>query len=514
MRDLRQYGVRGLPALAAFLCAVSMLVVLPLIFRDAFFDINRVKVDWVCAVVPVLALASLVCCCAARQRLPRDAGAWGILLSMALFLLACVLSAARQGFSEAVLRGSQGRGCGLVFLLCCGAAVLAIAAGQLRGRVLSWLIGIASGCVALLGVLNALGIDPLHFYAGIAPGQEKLFYSTIGNLDFFGGYVAMLLPVTAVWFVVSRGWAVRCAALLGTILCEAAIAAAGSDSAFAAAQLGFAVLLLLSGDDWRRMAGALLLWALSFAMLPIMQRLLLASVRHRAYTGLFLALCEQGVAAGACALLVLAAALCLWLGHRGKRAPGRNRLMVCFFAAVAVMLLAVLAAVYRFTVLEPERELGTLAGFLRFDDSWGTRRGFVYRCAVRALADYSPADWLLGRGVDCTRAILTPYFDNPDMLRYGVFNDAHCQVLQYLLTIGLPGALSLLACHVLALRACWRRANQDPLLAGICASLSAYTVVALVSVAQPILMATYLSVVAVAVSRMLHLAAQEGHHES
>ena len=62
MRDLRQYGVRGLPALAAFLCAVSMLVVLPLIFRDAFFDINRVKVDWVCAVVPVLALASLVCC--------------------------------------------------------------------------------------------------------------------------------------------------------------------------------------------------------------------------------------------------------------------------------------------------------------------------------------------------------------------------------------------------------------------------------------------------------------------
>ncbi|MGN0996096.1 MAG: O-antigen ligase family protein [Candidatus Ventricola sp.] len=505
--------MRRLPALAAFLCAAAMLVALPLVFRNAFFDINRVKIDWVCGLMPALALFSLVCCLAARQRLPRDAGAWGILLSAALFLLACVLSAARQGFSEAVLRGSQGRGCGLVFLLSCGAAALAIAAGRLRGHALSWLIGLAGGCVALLGVLNALGIDPLHFYAGIAPGQEKLFLSTIGNLDFFGGYVAMLLPMTAVWFVAAKRWAVRCPALLGTIACEAAIAAAGSDSAFAAAQAGFAVLLTLCGDDWRCMGRALLLWALSFAALLIMQPLLLFSVRRRAYTGLFLALCQRGVAAGACALLVLAAVLCLWLGRRGVRAPGRNRLMVCFFVVGAAMLLAALAAIYRFTVLEPERELGALGDLLRFDDSWGTRRGFVYRRAVRALADYSTADWLLGRGVDCTRAILSPYFDNPDMLRYGVFNDAHCQVLQYLLTIGLPGTLSLIACHVLALHACWRRAAQDPLLTGVCASLGAYTVVALVSVAQPILMATYLSVVAVAVSRMLHLAAQEESYE-
>ena len=51
---------RALERGSALLCAVLMLCVLPLLFHNAFFDINRIKVQAVCTAVPPLALAFLV----------------------------------------------------------------------------------------------------------------------------------------------------------------------------------------------------------------------------------------------------------------------------------------------------------------------------------------------------------------------------------------------------------------------------------------------------------------------
>ena len=47
---------KRLPELISLICAAFMLCALPLLHRNAFFDINRFKVEVVCRVVPVLAL--------------------------------------------------------------------------------------------------------------------------------------------------------------------------------------------------------------------------------------------------------------------------------------------------------------------------------------------------------------------------------------------------------------------------------------------------------------------------
>ena len=511
MRDINKYQVPQLPALIAFLCACVMLTALPLVFRDAFFDINRVKVELVRGVAPAMCLTSLLCCVAAKQRMPRCRDARGVLAALACFLAACLISAARQGFSPAVLEGSEGRCSGLLFLLSCGAASLAIALGCLRGQISAALACLAVVLVALLGVLNAFGVDPLRFYEGIKQGQENQFLSTIGNLDFFGGYVAMMCPLLAGQSICAGRKSAAAIYALGTIAAQAGVAASGSDGAFLALQLGFAALAALSGDDLARLSRTLLLWALSFAALPVMFRLLLARGQEGLYTGLYLALRESGAAVCSCAVLAAAAVLCRRLYAKGVHAPGRQRMLAVLAVLLVLALIIGCAAIAYFTLVDPECELGALSAYLRFDDNWGTRRGFVYKRSVRALADYSPLDWLFGRGVDNARSILTPYFDDPAMLRYGVFNDAHCQPLQYLLTTGLFGALSLLALHALTLRACWRRAGDSALMTGVCAAFAAYTAVALVSAAQPILMVTYLSLAALAVSAMLHSAKEEGN---
>ena len=184
-------------------------------------------------------------------------------------------------------------------------------------------------------------------------------------------------------------------------------------------------------------------------------------------------------------------------------APGR-RLSVAIVAVMLIAVITLIGAILWFSCVDTESELGAAAALLRFNDDWGSRRGFVYVRSLRAYADYGIADKLFGRGVDLTRRILEPYNDNAKVLAQGTFNDAHCQPLQLLLTTGLLGALAFLAFYVLMLRTILHHAGEDALLTGVLASLAGYGMIMLLQVTQPILISTYLSLCALAISRIHH----------
>ena len=498
-----------LPGAIAFLAAWFMLCALPLVFNDQFFDINRIKVLWVLRAVPVLGVAMLIACfarraiCNVRSRMDRDVrvvamAQWG-------FVIACVLSCALTGFEEATLTGSEGRYCGLYFLLCCAIAYAVITAGALHGWGVCLLAGAVACVCSVLGVLNVLGVDPLGFYVGVQKSQRSLFVSTIGNVDFFGSYCSLLFPLCMGQTVFQKSRWQRWLFGVFSVCCALGVAASRSDCAFAAMQLSCLALLALAGDRFEQMSRLLALWAVSLLALPVVEALLSLSLFQIRLSGVMLLLCRARVPQMGAALCALGALVCAGMARRGRKAPGRRRLLRAILLGCLLVALLVLAAIFYFTVVDAQRDLGSAATFLRFDDEWGTRRGFVYRRALRAFAEYTPVQKLFGRGIDLTERILTPYFDNPKMLAYGVFNDAHNQVLQFLLTSGLLGACSLVAFHLLSLRALWKRAEEDAVLCGAFASLFGYTLTALLSVSQPILLAVYVSVSALGVSRLCHV---------
>ena len=134
-------------------------------------------------------------------------------------------------------------------------------------------------------------------------------------------------------------------------------------------------------------------------------------------------------------------------------------------------------------------------------------RGFVYIRSLRAFADYPLSDKLFGKGLGRALTALTPYFDNPDAIAQagGVFTDAHCQILQFLLTCGLFGASAFLAFYVSMLYTCAKAMGDDPILCGCFAALAGYLIVIAINVAQPILLSTYFPLCGLAVSRMRRL---------
>ena len=249
------------------------------------------------------------------------------------------------------------------------------------------------------------------------------------------------------------------------------------------------------------------LWAVCFALMPAARAVLSVSPYHPELDGLLQLLLETHAAQVFSAVFLLITVLFAVLNQRGVRAPSRRfmarMILIVLLAAVAVFL----AAVVWFTVYAPEADLGSLASLLRFDDMWGSVRGFVYKRSLRAFNDYTLTEKLFGRGLGQTLAILTPYCDNQVAIDAagGVFTDAHCQPLQFLLTCGLVGTVAFLAFYLFMMFALIKRMKNDPLLCGCFAALVGYWVVMLLNVAQPILLSTYFPLCALALSRMRRL---------
>ena len=146
--------------------------------------------------------------------------------------------------------------------------------------------------------------------------------------------------------------------------------------------------------------------------------------------------------------------------------------------------------------------LGDTASFLRFDGRWGLLRRFAWTRAMRAFADAGPAQKLFGAGMELTLRVLTPYSDDLSMLRTGAFNDPHCRLLQKLLTCGALGMAGFVLFYATVLVMLLCHAGRAPLLCGTFASVFAYSVVVLINVTQPILIATYFSICALGLSAL------------
>lgn len=507
-----------IPACIAELCAFFMLCVIPLYFDDAFFNINRCKVELVRLVLPVLCAAMVV---ALGINIVRKKAAFQPLcapdVAMALFLLACVVSCAAAGFTENVLEGTKGRNLGLWLMLCCGGAYYVIGLGKLSGRKLTALILTCAGICAALGILNGAGIDPLGFYKGIKKGQESTFLSTIGHFDFFGTYLVMMFGVGSGVYVFGKKPIMRIAAAVCAVVLALGMAISRTDSALLGMNLVCLAIAAQSCDDYGKMARASSLWGVCFAVLPAARAIANVSIYEPEFTGMPLVLCETHAAQGLTAFFILLAAVFMLLHKKGVRAPGRRMMMKIALIAVILAAVVLIAMIVWFTAVDTTTELGSMASFLRFDDMWGSARGFVYKRSIRAFNDFSWMEKLFGRGLGTTQATLTPYFDNQDAINLagGVFNDSHCQLLQLLLTCGVVGMLAFAAFYACMLITVLKHMKEDAILNGVFATLVGYIAIMMFNVMQPILIMVYFSVCGLGISRIRYLAQKEGvHHES
>lgn len=461
---------------------IAVLFVFPLYYKDFYFDILPAKYQFYYMSVVALAAAVLAAGLAMMIYDLRVCGGIHTKLFFAnfrlsnlkktltkpeLFLLAflavALISTLQSDYLYESFWGNEGRFTGLFLLLIYGICFwILFRLGRFNRWTLEFFL-ISSFFVCIFGITDYFDLNLLHFKDQMTKEQYTIFTSTFGNINTYTAFVSLNLGLSTLLFALdSRGW--KCLwHFICMLVAMAAMVTGQSDNAYLAlmALFGLAPLYLFQNWDGVKRYGVIA--ATFFTVIQIVDWLSLnMSDRVLELDGMFRVLVQLP---GLTFIVIAFWLLVVVLYVSGRFAANskwlqKGRLQKAWGIFLLLLALALLIVLVDANVLGNGGRYGALSNYVVFNDDWGTHRGYIWRIGMKNYLNQPLIHKLFGVGPD-TFGILT----GPDVYestrRYGeIFDSAHNEYLQYLVTIGplgLAAYLGFLGTSVWTMIRCGRR---------------------------------------------------------
>ncbi len=299
----------------------------------------------------------------------------------------------------------------------------------------------------ILGILNRFEVHPIEIF-----GQDTTFLATIGNINWYAGYLSIFVPI-GVGFTAGekrfskRFWFGVAYTVLGLI----ALLTQGSDSAALILAGTYGALLIFSLKDREGFRSFLMQMAILGAVMEVTGLLTRLLDEWYAFNdSLMTVICHRHVG-----LIILAASL---LFYRLSRLfeeismPWKEKLYEK--AAMALLSVAVIACTVYF-----------IRGF---DYSFGNNRGLIWSMSLDIFGSMSPWQKLVGVGQDCFYdfAYSDPVMAESlfNVFEGGQLTNAHCELITILVERGLLGVCSYLFLFGTALWHFWQNKRERSIL--------------------------------------------------
>lgn len=484
--------------------AIYMVIMMPgmlLVYQDFYFNILETKFIYyaVCTITMVMTVLGYLLLKGdegGRFR-PFSAVDGAVMLWGIIIVLSTLLSPEKKN----AMWGLKGRYTGCFLLLLYVAAYFCITRYY---RVKEWHMAVflaAGAFVCLFGITDFFDLDLLNFKEEIKETQRYMFCSTIGNINTYTSCVAMIMAFAGVMFGVSENKKKAAAYGICTMLAFVALILGESDNAYLSLAAFFGLLpfyffqtrrgikrylVLVAGFFMAAKGAAVVQTAMEGKVVPI--------------KGLFQIIAGYDhLTAVVVGLWCLAAASYVVDHFKGGNDRPASPWFVRGWAVLAAAVIALTVFVlYDVNEASNADRYGRAADYLLFNDSWGTNRGYIWRIAVENYRKLPLLQKIFGYGPD-TFGIITITNNYPEMVElYGqLFDNAHNEYLQYLVTIGPLGLASYVAVHVGAAVHVIRQKVKNPLKIAALFSVLCYASQAFVNINQPIatpIMWTFLAI--------------------
>ena len=352
---------------------------------------------------------------------------------------------------------------------------------------------IAACLPEIWGITDFFMLDLLHFHVGGAAEYIYTFVSSVGNINTYTNMVALHFGASITLFVLSDCKCEKLLTFVAVVISSFAIVMGISDNGLLAAGAIFAFLPFVAWTSRQHIIRFFVTFSI-FATSVLVTAYL--TTQHAT-----IAVADGGsvlVTIGKTKVFMLLTAA-LWLFtmviaamfHRkksdeqeGKTARAARRIWLALFIVAVVAVIAVLVDAN--SGRHPEI-WEAYKNVLIFSDTWGTGRGINWRFAWEFFTEKSSfLDKLIGNGPD-TYYIIT--MDNFKHLMkdagYGIFDSAHNEYLECLVTIGVLGTIAYIGMLATSLRQMLK--NRKNVYAVACGfAILAYAVQAVVNIAIPI----------------------------
>lgn len=473
----------------------AMFIIFPLYYTQQYSNIRHDKYDvfLVLSALLVVGEVFLLFALASKGKAKDNISAYKTLTTtdyaMLALLLVYVVSTIFSAYREDAFTGEAGRNNGCLIMIVYVAVYFIITREFSHWEYLFAAFALGSGIVFLLAVLNFYYIDPLNMYVGYEPADVENFSSTIGNKNLVSSFICVCLPALMLLFMNTKSRLLSAIYFIAEVLGFSALMVSDSDSGF----VGFFALLLLVLVYYIRKPNYMFKYFLSlFSMLLGAKVLFVFSVAAQGKVKELSSIPSFFVYTNGLSfvLILLTLILCGVFFIISRKNAEALLPKAVFYAAAAVVAACFLAVVYmiiKYTFIDTTSELNGISSYFRFDDKWGTHRGYIWRKSFEIFLDANIKDKLIGCGPDTLVYPFTPFFAELAS-RFGndSTNCAHNEYLNYLVTTGILGLAAYLAVIASFIVRAVKYAKHNPLIIVCAGSVICYSIQAIANITQPI----------------------------
>ena len=413
---------------------------------------------------------------------PFSAVDYSILLFYSVSLMSTILS----DYQLESITGQLGRHTGLIFLTMCVLAYFWISRYYDHKQSIILMFIITSCAICLLAILNYVNIDPLGYLENVY--CKRAFISTIGNINFFSSFVCLILPLSIMLYMLCKDKVSKIIYLTSCIFGFCGLIVGNSESGFFAIG-AFLIILFVYSLYNKNLFKLYLIILLSFIMsakfIYIISEIFKGQVRKLSSIPSLL------VYSNISNLFLIAIAAILILTSLNKKSIDVKKIIIIrkiiLSTIIACILIILLLFIY-FSFINKNFSLGVFETYLRFNDDWGTQRGYTWIRCLQLFASMNFKSMLFGIGPDTLAPVIYDYCgDETNIIFEGTYIDsAHNEYIQYLLTLGIFGLCAYLFLVFTLIKKIIKYRNTEPLILIFGASIFCYLIQAFVNIAQPI----------------------------
>lgn len=470
---------------------------LPLVVRDKYFDILIVKYYFFCTCT-IAMIIILIGCIVYNKTKNVNSVKKGIYKTfiksitladffILLFYAISVISTITSDYVYESFWGNEGRLTGLFLITWYIVSYFCVSRlWSLKDKYID-IILFAGLLVCIFGITDYFQMDILNFKAPLIIEERNIFTSTIGNINTYTAYIGIIVAMSTVLYTLSKSIKQSIFYYMCMIISFFAIIMGASDNAYLSLVSLFVLLPLFLFNNKNSLQKYLIVIATFLTVVQCIDWINTYFSKNvigiNSAFNIIISFKWLHLLVIILWIIVIAFKYICCKYFREEKEYG-NILKYIWLFSLTILLVIVFYIIYDANVLGNALKYGSLSSYLLFDDDWGTNRGYIWRNAIECFSGLSTWKKIFGYGPETFGILLlAKTANNPYKL---LFDSAHNEYIQLLLTVGFAGLLSYLMFLICSIQNCIKCRRNNPYFMAVTFGIICYSIQAVVNINLPI----------------------------